>query len=86
MAYESQTGINRDPVSLEIPYRDYFKNSVEHLKWPPSEFWEATPWEFWTSWEARFPEIADKITRDDLKEMLAWDKTKQKPGRVVARG
>jgi hypothetical protein len=48
----------------------YYKMGVIGLGVSPSQFWDLTINEFWILYEGKFPHLADKITRDDLLDMM----------------
>ena len=53
-----------------MPWDQYYKMGVVGLLLSPSEFWKLTIFEFWALYEAKFPHLSDKITRDDLLDMM----------------
>ena len=53
-----------------MQWDQYFKMGCIGLGLSPKDFWALTMQEFWHLYEAKFPHLANKITRDDLLDMM----------------
>jgi hypothetical protein len=53
-----------------MQWDQYYKMGVVGISLSPTEFWGLSINEFWVLYEAKFPKLANKITRDDLLDMM----------------
>jgi len=53
-----------------MPWKDYFQMATVGLAIQPSEFWKLTIPEFWAMYDLKFAHVPEKITRDDLFDMM----------------
>jgi uncharacterized phage protein (TIGR02216 family) len=59
-----------------MPWVEYFNMGVCGLGLRPDDFYKLTLKEFWSLYDFKFGHVQEKITRDDLKDMMKWSPDK----------